>query len=122
MEDGRELEASFILNATYASVNQILDKIKNIQTDKFKIKYELCEIILCEPSEKLEIHRDYGNGQSFFSIMPFGKTGLHSLTSVTFTPHVTSYEELPQFQCQEGLKEGGLYVRKKFGKLFTLSS
>lgn len=54
LEDGRELEASFILNATYASVNQILDKIKNIQTDKFKIKYELCEIILCEPSEKLK--------------------------------------------------------------------
>ena len=23
----------------------------------------------------------------FFSIMPFGETGLHSLTSVTFTPH-----------------------------------
>ena len=54
LEDGRELEASFILNATYASVNQILDKVKNIQTDKFKIKYELCEIILCEPSEKLK--------------------------------------------------------------------
>ena len=37
----------------------------------------------------------------FFSIMPFGKTGLHSLTSVTFTPHTTSYEELPTFPCQE---------------------
>ncbi len=37
----------------------------------------------------------------FFSIMPFGKTGLHSLTSVTFTPHVTSYENLPVFECQE---------------------
>ena len=24
----------------------------------------------------------------FFSIMPFGQTGLHSLTSVTFTPHM----------------------------------
>ena len=37
----------------------------------------------------------------FFSIMPFGKTGLHSLTSVTFTPHTTSFEELPTFACQE---------------------
>lgn len=49
----------------------------------------------------------------FFSIMPFGKTGLHSLTSVTFTPHVTSYEELPQFQCQEGLKEGRFICTEK---------
>ena len=38
----------------------------------------------------------------FFSIMPFGKTPYHSLTSVTFTPHVTSYDELPTFACQEG--------------------
>ena len=105
LEDGRELEAAFILNATYASVNQILDKVKNIQTDKFKIKYELCEIILCEPSEKLKSTGITVMDGPFFSIMPFGKTGLHSLTSVTFTPHVTSYEELPQFQCQEGLKE-----------------
>lgn len=42
----------------------------------------------------------------FFSIMPFGKTGLHSLTSVTFTPHVTSYEELPTFQCQRESEDG----------------
>jgi hypothetical protein len=41
----------------------------------------------------------------FFSIMPFGKTGLHSLTSVTFTPHTTSYEEVPTFQCQD--RSGG---------------
>ena len=30
-----------------------------------------------------------------------GKTGLHSLTSVTFTPHDTSYDEKPLFKCQE---------------------
>ena len=41
----------------------------------------------------------------FFSIMPFGKTGLHSLTSVTFTPHTTSYDPTPTFACQE--KSGG---------------
>ena len=40
----------------------------------------------------------------FFSIMPFGKTGYHSLTSVTFTPHKTSYESLPTFSCQENSK------------------
>ena len=37
----------------------------------------------------------------FFSVMPFGKTGMHSLTSVTFTPHLTSYDLLPTFKCQE---------------------
>ena len=36
----------------------------------------------------------------FFSIMPFGRTNYHSLTAVTFTPHVTSYKMLPSFKCQ----------------------
>ena len=40
----------------------------------------------------------------FFSIMPFGKTGLHSLTSVTFTPHTTSYDDVPTFECQKESK------------------
>lgn len=104
--DGTCFEAPFVLNATYASVNQIIDKTEGIDQEKFKIKYELCEIILCEPSDTLR-----GTGITvmdgpFFSIMPFGKTGLHSLTSVTFTPHVTSYEELPAFQCQQEREDG----------------
>lgn len=106
MENGESFEAPFVLNATYASVNQIIDRVKGIKKNLFDIKYELCEIILCKPSEKL---RDIGitvMDGPFFSIMPFGKTGLHSLTAVTFTPHVTSYEEKPIFSCQKGLKEG----------------
>ena len=106
MQDGTEYETPFVLNATYASVNQILEKIEGIQTEKFNIKYELCEIILCEPSDKLRNIGFTVMDGPFFSIMPFGKTGLHSLTSVTFTPHVTSYEELPRFSCQEGLESG----------------
>lgn len=106
MEDGTEYETSFVLNATYASVNQILQKLEGISTEKFNIKYELCEIILCKPSDKLRNIGFTVMDGPFFSIMPFGKTGLHSLTSVTFTPHVTSYEELPRFSCQNGLEKG----------------
>ena len=106
MCDDIHFEAPFVLNATYASVNQIIEKTEGIDQEKFKIKYELCEIILCEPGDTLR-----GTGITvmdgpFFSIMPFGKTGLHSLTSVTFTPHVTSYEELPTFQCQRENEDG----------------
>lgn len=101
MEDGTEYKSAFVLNATYASVNQILKRLKGMEKGSFPIKYELCEIILCEPSAAL---RDMGitvMDGPFFSIMPFGKTGLHSLTSVTFTPHVTSYDSLPSFGCQQ---------------------
>ena len=97
LTDGAEYKTVFLLNATYASTNQILEMLG---FEKFGIKYELCEIILCDVNEKL---REYGftvMDGPFFSIMPFGKTGLHSLTAVTFTPHTTSYDAVPTFDCQ----------------------
>lgn len=97
-EDGKNYKSNFVLNATYAGTNQVLEMFG---LEKFKIKYELCEIILCKVSDSL---KDIGitvMDGPFFSIMPFGKTGYHSLTSVTFTPHMTSYDEVPAFSCQE---------------------
>lgn len=98
LKNGEAYETDFLLNATYASCNQIIDKLGY---EHFKIKYELCEIILCKVSEKLKNVGITVMDGPFFSIMPFGKTGYHSLTSVTFTPHVTSYESLPTFDCQK---------------------
>lgn len=96
--DGTSYGSGFVLNATYAGTNQILNMAGFA---KFGIKYELCEIILCNVNDKL---KDIGftvMDGPFFSIMPFGKTGYHSLTSVTFTPHTTSYDEVPVFDCQK---------------------
>lgn len=99
---GLEYKSGFVLNATYASTNQISEMAG---FEKFKIKYELCEIILCDVNEKMKNIGFTVMDGPFFSIMPFGKTGLHSLTSVTFTPHTTSYDAVPDFQCQKN-KEG----------------
>lgn len=106
MREGRSFEAPYVLNASYASVNQIIDKLEGVQKDFFKIKYELCEIILCEPSDRIRGVGITVMDGPFFSIMPFGKTGLHSLTSVTFTPHVTSYDVRPTFRCQKEFGSG----------------
>lgn len=100
LADGSTVSSDYILNATYASTNQLLTRFSK-EYSPIRIKYELCEIILCEVDEALR-----GTGITvmdgpFFSIMPFGKTGYHSLTAVTFTPHVTSYDKLPSFKCQE---------------------
>lgn len=101
-EDGSTYESGYVLNATYASTNQILNMVGY---EKFGIKYELCEIILCEVNEDLKKRGITVMDGPFFSIMPFGKTGLHSLTSVTFTPHETSFDSVPKFGCQ--LKSNG---------------
>ena len=97
LKDDTSYESGFVLNSTYAGVNQILEKLGY---DKFKIKYELCEIILCKVNDELKNTGITVMDGPFFSIMPFGKTGYHSLTSVTFTPHKTSYDYLPTFECQ----------------------
>lgn len=109
-QDGGEYKAGFVLNASYAGSNQVLE---TAGYEKFAIKYELCEIILCEVNDKL---RQFGftvMDGPFFSIMPFGKTGLHSLTSVTFTPHTTSYDKLPVFSCQG--RSGGYCSAQRLG-------
>ena len=36
----------------------------------------------------------------FGSIMPYGKSGLLSLSSVAYTHHKISYDNLPHFDCQ----------------------
>lgn len=113
MVDGTGYESRFVLNSTYASCNQVLQKCEDMQEETFGIKYELCEIILCDVDEKL---RDTGltvMDGPFFSIMPFGKTGVHSLTSVTFTPHMTSYDKVPTFECQA--KSGGFCSSAQLG-------
>ena len=51
----------------------------------------------------------------FFFFFPFGQTGLHSLTSVTFTPHETSHDSVASFSCQEKL--GGVSEFCSKGKL-----
>lgn len=110
MDDGKEFRTEFLLNATYAGSNQILDMAG---FEKFRIKYELCEIILCDVNDKLKSYGFTVMDGPFFSIMPFGKSGLHSLTSVTFTPHTTSYDEVPVFSCQE--ESGGFCSKFRLG-------
>lgn len=98
LNDGTLISSPVIINSTYASTNQILNLLN---LDKFSIKYELCEIILCKPSREL---RDLGitiMDGPFFSIMPFGNSRYHTLTSVSCTPHLVSYENLPIFSCQK---------------------
>ena len=97
-KDKDTYRSRFVLNTTYASSNQILE-IAGFKS--FNIKYELCEIILCDVNTKLKNIGFTVMDGPFFSIMPFGKTGIHSLTSVTFTPHDTSFTTLPTFKCQE---------------------
>lgn len=108
--NGEKYETGFLLNTSYASSNQIL---RMLDLTPFKIKYELCEIILCKANGQLKEYGFTVMDGPFFSIMPFGSTGLHSLTSVTFTPHTACFEDLPTFRCQKD--SGGYCCPERLG-------
>lgn len=110
--EGQRHESAFVLNATYASTNQVINLARGLD-EAFKIKYELCEIILCTVDAPLKNTGITVMDGPFFSIMPFGKTGLHSLTSVTFTPHMASFDSLPAFPCQG--RSGGYCTPERLG-------
>jgi hypothetical protein len=97
-ENTLEINTTHVINATYAGTNQILEKFG---FEKINIKYELCEVILTSVSERL---KDVGvtiMDGPFFSVMPFGLSGYHSLSAVEYTPHKASTDPLPSFDCQQ---------------------
>jgi len=98
LDDGTRIKTPRVLNASYASINQV-NKLFGFRGEP--IKYELCEVIIIEANDALrDVALTVMDGP-FFSIMPFGNSGFHTLTSVAFTPHQTSYDVLPYFSCQE---------------------
>ena len=66
----------------------------------FKVKYEIAEISLCKVTKNIEKSGITVMDGPFFSVMPFGLTGFHSLSAVHHTPHKTCNSYLPSFDCQ----------------------
>ena len=98
LENGDGVQAPFIINSTYASVNQVLNLFGFAP---FEIKYEIAEICLCTVSDHIKAAGLTVMDGPFFSVMPFGLSEHHSLSAVHFTPHKTSYASLPEFSCQQ---------------------
>lgn len=97
-----EFCAPFLLNTTYASANQVARMLTN---DLIDTKYELCEVVFCDvsaPYENLGITVMDGG---FFSLMPWGNSSIHTLTSVHHTPHFQCHSPYPQFECMSGSED-----------------
>jgi hypothetical protein len=95
LDTGLNLSAPLIINASYAGINEIIDKFDR---DFFDLKYELCEMALCEVSGEFKNLGITVMDGDFFSIMPFGSSNFHVLTSVGHTPHSVSCGRFPIFK------------------------
>lgn len=102
--NGYIIEAKSVINATYASLNEVNQMFGS---EQFNITYELCEVAICKmPCQLQNIGVTIMDGP-FFSFMPFGNTEYHTLTSVRHTPHYSSCES-KQFPCMAGHKNCSL--------------
>ena len=92
----RHLVTPTVINATYAATNAV-NALFGV--NRLALTHELSEIAFV-------VSREFGDrgltvmDGPFGSIMPYGLSGLLSLSSVAYTHHKISYEDLPQFDCQ----------------------
>lgn len=90
------VKTPLVINATYAASNAV-NRLFGV--DNLALTHEISEIAFITSPQ-------FGNrgltvmDGPFGSIMPYGKSGLLSLSSVAYTHHKISYDNLPRFDCQ----------------------
>lgn len=99
LHDGCKFSAPLVINATYSGINEIMNAFGQ---QPFRLKYELCEVALCTVPEPLKNIGVTVMDGDFFSFIPFGNDGMHSLTSVGHTPHAVCYGVVPAFKNPSG--------------------
>jgi len=92
-----KIRAGVVINATYLGTNTInrLFGLKQIP-----LMHEITEMVMlsCPPLQEVGLTVMDGH---FCSIMPYGLSGVLSLSSVTYTHHKVSYELEPDFDCMQ---------------------
>lgn len=84
-----------VINATYAGSNTINELFGTRSID---LMHEISEIAFIHSPQVQNMGLTVMDGP-FGSIMPYGNSGLLSLSSVPYTHHKVSYENQPEFTC-----------------------
>lgn len=97
-EDDRSahVRALAVVNATYANLNTI-NRLFGVSP--LELVHEQSEVVLFE-SRRLEAVGLTVMDGPFCSVMPYGNSRLHSLTSVLYTHHSVSRTQDPVLSCQ----------------------
>lgn len=96
LDDGDRLRADRAILATYSATNEVR---RHFGLEPWGLSHELTEVILGKALGRLSGRGFTVMDGPFWSMMPFGKTGRSSLTSVGFTP-LRRAEGEPVFPCQ----------------------
>lgn len=96
LADGREIQGDEMVIATYAALNPVREALG---LEPLTLQHELTEVVLGKVSGPLQGRGFTIMDGPFWSMMPFGKTGEVTLTSVGLTPVLRADSE-PEFPCQ----------------------
>jgi glycine/D-amino acid oxidase-like deaminating enzyme len=85
-EGGLPESGRYVFNCTYSGLNQFAGDFPGTQ---IKLKHEIAEMALMQaPPELTDLGITVMDG-AFFSLMPFPARGLHTLSHVRYTPHLS---------------------------------
>lgn len=93
---GKILSTPVVINATYAATNAI-NALFGVE--HLALTHEISEIAFVRSQLFAEKGLTVMDGP-FGSIMPYGLSGLLSLSSVAYTHHKISFDDTPRFDCQ----------------------
>lgn len=96
-EANARLKTPVLINATYAATNAVN---RLFGARDLELTHEISEIAFLRSPQFAEKGLTVMDG-AFGSIMPYGKTGWLSLSSVAYTHHNICYDNLPRFDCQQ---------------------
>ncbi|GAB4498423.1 MAG: hypothetical protein OHK0019_33690 [Saprospiraceae bacterium] len=94
--NNQQLYTPTVINATYAATNAVN---RLFGMDDLALTHEISEIAFVASPQFAGKGLTVMDGP-FGSIMPYGLSGLLSLSSVAYTHHKISYDNLPRFDCQ----------------------
>jgi glycine/D-amino acid oxidase-like deaminating enzyme len=91
-----EVRAPVVINATYAGSNAVNRLFGGAEIE---LMHEISEMAFVAAPKIQHLGLTVMDGP-FGSIMPYGNSGLLSVSSVAYTHHRVSYQNLPHFPCQ----------------------
>lgn len=84
--NGTGIRAGWAFNCTYAALNRVVPEPSALRP---RLVHQLAEVALIAPPPALRHLAITVMDGPFFSTMPFPSEGLHSLTHVRYTPHMS---------------------------------
>lgn len=94
--DRLDIQSHTVINATYSNLNAV-NRMFGVR--ELDLTHELSEIALLNIPALDKVGLTIMDGP-YFSVMPYGLSGLHSLSSVLYTHHSVSARSDPAFNCQ----------------------